>query len=139
MPETKRRVVRLIAGVLVSIGIVLAGDYLPWSLDVTGFGPYQLFLALAGTGAVIMFVASAAGAIVARSTFVGPAVLLAIGVWYLAVSFLTVWSDGSDSSDAPSLLASIGGLTLTIGGAVLGAQIGQRFSNRNEGSASNAN
>lgn len=128
MSDFTRKVLRLIAGIAVSVGILLSLDYLPWSLDVTDFGPVGLLFSLAGMGAVSMFVASAAGAFIARSSFIGPAVLLALCVWYLLISFLRAWSDKSGLGGLVSFwLPGVGSLLIMIGSATLGAWIGRRF------------
>lgn len=133
------KIVRLLAGIAVSIAVLLVLDLLPWKISTAQYSSAQLYFGLAATAAISMFAAAIAGAIVARSNFVGPAVILAIGVWYLAASFLEAVSRAYDLDNlVPYLVANVGGLTLTIGGAVIGALIGRRIYTPNEDNASNA-
>jgi len=120
------RPIRLLAGVAVSISVILVLDQLEWKIDITRFSTVQAYLLLAGTAAIGMFAASLAGAYVARSKFVGPASVLAIGMWLLAASFLSAVSMAYEPSNlVPYVVANLGGLTLTVGGAILGAILGK--------------
>jgi len=139
MSEFNKKVVRYVAGASLSFGILWALEYLPWAFDVSDLGPYQLFFTLTGVGAVSLFVASAAGAFVARTNFTGPAVFFAIGVWYLTSSYLSALSHALELSDSVlSLLVRIGGLVLTVCGAVAGALIGRWLSTPREKNVSDA-
>lgn len=139
MSKIATKILRLLAGFVVSLAVLLVFDLVPWKSDAARFSPGELYFVLSMTAAFCLFVATLAGAIVARSSFVGPAVLLAVGVWYLAVSFLEAVSRALDPGDlVPYLVANVGGVTLTIGGAVIGALVGRRFYTPNEDNASNA-
>ena len=139
MSKNSTRILRLIIGFAVSIVVLLVLDLISWKTNVSQYSSAQLHFVMAATAAISVLIAALAGAIVARSNFVGPAVFLALGVWYLAVSFLQALDVAYSPSDiVPYLLANVGGLSLTIGGAVIGALLARRFYTPNEDNASNA-
>lgn len=124
---------RLIAGVVVSIGVLLVLDLIPWKSDASQFSSAQLFLVLGATAAISVGVSSFAGAIVARVNFIGPAVLLALGAWYLAGTFVEAVSPSIGLAESTLILvANLSGLALTVGGAIIGASVGRRFCKQNE-------
>jgi len=133
------KLIRLAAGVFVSIGVLLVLDLIPWKMDAAQLSPVQLLFALGVTAAVCMGVAAFGGAIVARVNFIVPAVLLACGWWHLAITFVEAVKYGfSHFGSGMTRVAVLAGLALTIGGAIIGAMLGRRFCQQNEDKDSTA-
>lgn len=139
MSKIATRLIRVLAGIVVSFAVYFALDLVPWKLDVTNYTSAQLYFFLSATAAVSVFVATLAGAIIARSSFFIPASVIALVAWLLAVSFLGAASKAYDPSDlVPYLVGNLGGFSLTLCGAIFGALVGRRFSTPNEDNVSNA-
>ncbi len=139
MSKSATRLIRLLAGIVVSFAVFFALDLVPWKWNVTNYSSAQLYIFLAATAAVSVFIATLAGAMIARSNFGIPASVIAFVAWLLAVSFLSAASKAYDPSDlVPYLVGNLGGFTLTLCGALFGALVGRRFSTPNEDNASNA-
>ncbi len=125
MFKSATRSIRLLTGIVASLAVFFVLDLIPWKWDVTNFSSAQLYFFLGVTAAVSVFVATLAGAMIARSNFVIPAFIIAIVVWLLAVSFLDATSKAFDPSDlVPYLVGNLGGFLLTLCGAILGALVG---------------
>ena len=83
---------RLVAGLIVSVAIILATDLIPipWKFDVARLSFVQLYLILGVSALLVVGIATFAGAMVARINFIVPALILAVAVWYMAISFKSV-------------------------------------------------
>lgn len=125
---------RLGLGVLVAIAVLSVFDLLPSFLPSAAisyriFGQFYFWLAV--EGAVVMFVAASAGAYVAKTNFVGPAILLSIAVWAFTIYFV---NSIATVAGQDNVLAAAGtnalGLLLGAFGAGIGAFIGGCIANR---------
>jgi len=132
-----KKSIRFALGSIASLATFFALDLLPWKIDTTDYGANSLYLLLAATVAVSVFISAFVGAIVARVNFIGPAFLLGILAWALAVSFLKAVSAAYSPEDLVLfLVANAGGLSVAIGGAVGGALLGRRIAKPIEDKAS---
>ncbi len=139
MPNMAKKTLRMMLGVAASLAVIFLLDLLPWSIDITDFGINQQYFLLAVTAAIVVFFAAFAGAFVARMNFIGPAILLGILAWTLAISFLEVLSSGYGPDDFISYaVANVGGFAVTIGGSIGGALIGSRLSKQDAGTVSSS-
>lgn len=121
---------RLVAGLIVSVTIILATDLfpIPWKFDVARLSFVQLYLILGVSALLVVGIATFAGAMVARINFIVPALILAVAVWFMAISFIGSESPASGGPESVSTsIANLIGFALTIGGAIGGAVLGRRL------------
>jgi hypothetical protein len=132
-----RRIRTVIASVA-SIGVILLLDMIPWKIDTTNLSEGQLYLGLAVTSALAMFIAAFVGALIARANFIVPAVALAIVVGVLANSFVDAVHFIPGQGDfARNIGASLSVFAFAVGGAIIGAMIGGRLFKSNASNAQN--
>jgi hypothetical protein len=131
--------IRFFAGVTASIGVLFVLDLLLWKTDIGELESVPLYAVVSASAGISMFVAAFVGAFVARTNFIGPALIIAFGVWYLAGSFLEVVLPKFEPSNPVFFwVTNVGGVLLTVGTGMLGAAFGRRFSMRNATIDSNA-
>lgn len=134
-----RRIIRTAIATVASIGVILLLDLIPWKIDTSSFSEVQLYSSLAVSSALGMFIAAFVGALIARATFIVPAVALAIVVGVLANSFVEAVHVIPGQGDfTRNIGASISVFAFAIGGAIIGAMLGRRLSKSNASDAQNA-
>ena len=139
MPVISSRIIRTAIATVASIGVILLLDLIPWGIGTTNFSEGQLYLGLAVTSAVGMFFSAFAGALIARAKFIVPAVALAIFVGVLANSFIdAVHFIPGQGGFTRNIGASFSVFAFAIGGAIIGAMLGERLSKANASKAENA-
>ncbi|MDH3338411.1 MAG: hypothetical protein OEM76_11385 [Gammaproteobacteria bacterium] len=132
------RIIRTAIATVASIGMILLLDTIPWKIDTTNFSEGQLYLGLAVTSALGMFIAAFVGALIARASFIVPAVALAIVVGVLANSFVDAVDFIPGQGDfAQNIGASFSIFAFAVGGAIIGAMLGGRLSKSNASNAQN--
>ena len=133
------KLLRLAAGIAVSIGILWILDQIPWRLDAAQLNSVQMIVALGASAALSLGVATFCGAIVARVNFLVPSALLACCLWLLALRYVVVvMPELSPLRSGSQMAATAAGFALAIGGAIVGAIIGKRFCAEKKGTASTA-
>ena len=140
----RSRLKGLILGILAAIGVTLVFDLLPSGItaeiaDKRLGGYFFIWPAIFGLPKIV--VAMFVGAYVARTDFVGAAILLSIVGSATAMYFLNQIAHAAGQHSLSDVIAmnSIGTL-IGIGGAVLGAIAGRRFYKfRHDGYSDGAN
>jgi len=131
MVETLLKMLRIVAGFVVSVVVLYLLDQLPLRFDANRFTIVELYFWLGVTGGICLFFSALAGSVVAGGRFAAAAMLLALLVWTLAANFLKTEALGYSSADTlPYAFANVSGLLLTLGGAVAGARLGARLVER---------
>lgn len=139
MSKTLTTLAFAILGIATWFGIFFLLDLLPWRFDVDGIAVDLLYFGLALNVAIVAFVASLCGALVARINFIGPAAIFGFLAWGLAVSFARAVSDPSSwDGVVPYTAAVAGGLVISVGGSIFGALLGGRYSKPIKDNASDA-
>lgn len=121
--------IRILLGLLAMLAVGLLFDFLP-SIPTPHYRIFDFFWVFPGLeSAVLVFVAAAAGAFVARVRFVVPAIAFTALSWALGVYILNQIGAPMGQDNILELAGSnILGLLFGIIGAGLGARIGEKIS-----------